>query len=86
MEFDFSNIRVIDSLGGRGGTGIRARLRTLWQLNALGVQLPPSALKNFVNNAGVAQLVEHHVANVNVAGSTPVSRSLGVEVSQKDWI
>ncbi len=26
-------------------------------------------------NAGVAQLVEHHVANVEVAGSSPVSRS-----------
>ena len=26
-------------------------------------------------NAGVAQLVEHHVANVNVAGPSPVSRS-----------
>jgi hypothetical protein len=25
--------------------------------------------------AGIAQLVEHHVANVNVAGSSPVSRS-----------
>ena len=25
--------------------------------------------------AGVAQLVEHHVANVNVAGPSPVSRS-----------
>ena len=25
--------------------------------------------------AGVAQLVERHVANVNVAGSSPVSRS-----------
>ena len=28
-------------------------------------------------NAGVAQLVEHHVANVEVAGSNPVSRSIG---------
>ena len=27
-------------------------------------------------NAGVAQLVEHHVANVEVAGSSPVSRSI----------
>ena len=26
-------------------------------------------------NASVAQLVEHHVANVIVAGSTPVTRS-----------
>ena len=26
-------------------------------------------------NAAVAQLVEHHVANVNVTGSNPVSRS-----------
>ena len=28
------------------------------------------------NRAGIAQLVERHVANVNVAGSSPVSRSL----------
>ena len=28
-------------------------------------------------NAGVAQLVEHHVANVEVTGSSPVSRSIG---------
>ena len=27
-------------------------------------------------NASVAQLVEHHVANVIVAGSTPVTRSI----------
>ncbi|GEM_PF-3000923 len=26
--------------------------------------------------AGIAQLVEHHVANVAVAGSSPVSRSI----------
>ena len=30
-----------------------------------------------MNDAGVAQLVEHHVANVDVAGSSPVSRSTG---------
>ena len=30
-----------------------------------------------MNSAGVAQLVEHHVANVDVAGSSPVSRSTG---------
>ena len=29
----------------------------------------------YTNNAAVAQLVEHHVANVNVTGSNPVSRS-----------
>ena len=34
---------------------------------------PPMAEVKF---AGVAQLVEHHVANVNVAGSNPVSRSM----------
>ena len=28
-------------------------------------------------NAGVAQLVEHHVANVDVASSSLVSRSIG---------
>ena len=33
--------------------------------------------KKPMNNAGVAQLVEHHVANVDVAGSSPVSRSIG---------
>jgi hypothetical protein len=42
--------------------------------------LPPliaeSAYAASVQDAGVAQLVEHHVANVNVAGSNPVSRSL----------
>ncbi len=27
--------------------------------------------------AGIAQMVEHHVANVVVAGSSPVSRSIG---------
>ena len=26
--------------------------------------------------AGIAQMVEHHVANVNVTGSNPVSRSI----------
>ena len=26
--------------------------------------------------AGVAQLVEHHVANVNVVGSNPITRSI----------
>ena len=31
-------------------------------------------IKNYYK-AGIAQLVEHHVANVNVAGSSPVSRS-----------
>ena len=31
--------------------------------------------------AGIAQLVEHHVANVDVAGSNPVSRSMGDQLS-----
>ncbi len=31
-------------------------------------------------NAGVAQLVEHHVANVNVAGPSPVSRSKVIHI------
>jgi hypothetical protein len=31
--------------------------------------------KEISNKAGIAQLVEHHVANVTVAGSSPVSRS-----------
>ena len=30
-----------------------------------------------MNSAGVAQLVEHHVANVDVASSSLVSRSIG---------
>ena len=29
------------------------------------------------SHAGIAQLVERHVANVNAAGSSPVSRSIG---------
>ena len=32
--------------------------------------------------AGIAQLVEHHVANVTVAGSSPVSRSIKRRHSQ----
>ena len=34
--------------------------------------------------AGIAQLVEHNLAKVGVAGSSPVSRS-GVHVVQGDW-
>lgn len=33
--------------------------------------------------AGVAQLVEHHVANVKVAGSSPVSRSLALKKARR---
>ena len=29
--------------------------------------------------AGVAQLVEHHVANVNVVGSSPITRSIIIQ-------
>ncbi len=29
-----------------------------------------------MNNAGIAQLVEHNLAKVGVAGSNPVSRSI----------
>ena len=32
--------------------------------------------------AGVAQLVEHHVANVNVVGSSPITRSTFAIVAQ----
>ena len=32
-------------------------------------------MEKAVKTAGIAQLVEHHVANVTVAGSSPVSRS-----------
>lgn len=31
--------------------------------------------QKYFDNAGVAQLVEHHLAKVRVAGSSPVSRS-----------
>ena len=34
----------------------------------------------FLLHAGVAQLVEHHVANVNVAGPSPVSRSKVIHI------
>lgn len=30
--------------------------------------------------AGVAQLVEHHVANVKVVGSLPISRSIQINL------
>ena len=36
--------------------------------------------KRAVFRAGVAQLVEHHVANVDVAGSNPVSRSTSLKL------
>ena len=37
--------------------------------------------------AGVAQLVEHHVANVNVVGSSPITRStiLQLYIEQPDF-
>tara|TARA_B100000700_G_C14787080_1_gene734040 strand:+ start:380 stop:598 length:219 start_codon:yes stop_codon:yes gene_type:complete len=34
------------------------------------------AIGEIMDNAGVAQLVEHHVANVNVVGSSPITRSI----------
>ncbi len=34
-------------------------------------------------NADVAQLVEHHVANVEVMGSSPIVRSKGVKWKKK---
>ena len=49
------------------GIGIRVGLRS----QILRVRVSPWA----PYNAAVAQLVEHHVANVNVTGSNPVSRS-----------
>ena len=40
-------------------------------------QLSGAILSNIIiQDASVAQLVEHHVANVIVAGSTPVTRSI----------
>jgi hypothetical protein len=40
---------------------------------AVGVQVPLRVL--FLINARIAQLVEHDLAKVGVAGSSPVSRS-----------
>ncbi len=34
------------------------------------------AIEKQINRAGVAQLVEHHVANVIVVGSSPITRSI----------
>ena len=39
-------------------------------------------IKKCCENASVAQLVEHHVANVIVAGSTPVTRSNSGRLAQ----
>ena len=41
----------------------------------VGVRLPSSAPFLVFNFAGMAQLVERHLAKVDVAGSSPVSRS-----------
>ena len=35
-------------------------------------------------NADIAQLVEHHVANVKVMGSSPIIRSIHVENKKDD--
>ncbi len=40
----------------------------------------------FYSKAGIAQLVEHHVANVNVAGSSPVSRSFFILGGVAKWL
>ena len=50
--------------------------RRVYALTAiLPVDTPAYMLKIRPLNAGIAQLVEHHVANVNVASSSLVSRS-----------
>ncbi len=43
--------------------------------NYLKLKRRSEGCKNFTNFAGVAQLVEHHVANVDVVGSKPIARS-----------
>ena len=53
-------------------------------MDALLQYLPFSAMRTFLTfqdvqrAAGVAQLVEHHVANVIVVGSSPITRSIFV--------
>ena len=37
----------------------------------------PIGLHRYADAAGIAQLVEHNLAKVGVAGSSPVSRSSG---------
>ena len=49
---------------------------------------PQSEMKALVKNAEVAQLVEHNLAKVRVAGSNPVFRSylLIAEVIETDFL
>ncbi len=39
----------------------------------------------FFNHAKIAQLVEHHLAKVEVAGSNPVFRSTSTPLSHQGW-
>ena len=39
----------------------------------------------FIKNAKIAQLVEHHLAKVEVAGSNPVFRSTSTPLSHHGW-
>src|SRR3989338_1832365 len=61
-------------LGASGETGKRAGLRSLsrkgWRFNSSLAHRNGSSLR------GSSSAVEHHVANVRVAGSIPVSRSI----------
>ncbi len=58
-----------------GGIGRRARFR-IWYHYDVGVQVSPLVPKF---RARIAQLVEHNLAKVGVAGSSPVSRSINLE-------
>ena len=50
----------------------------------IGVRFPVGALQDSGSKfAGLAQLVERHVANVKVAGSSPVSRSRSARVGSE---
>jgi hypothetical protein len=44
--------------------------------------LGPISKLRATKHAGIAQLVEHHLAKVGVAGSSPVSRSLQREATR----
>ena len=59
-------------IGGSGGTGRRAGLRIQcpqWRVGS-------TPTSRTTQRAGVAQLVERNLAKVEVAGSSPVARSI----------
>jgi hypothetical protein len=59
-----------DQLSAAFKTGKERKKITAWQKRSDYQKIETNG-----SYAGIAQLVEHHVANVNVAGSSPVSRS-----------